>query len=160
MNGKHEQLEINKVKTGIPGFDLISRGGMPESRSTLVAGTSGSGKTMFAVQFLAEGIARYDQGGVFVTFEESPRDIRKNFLSFGWDVFILEITMNAFFLSWTSTPNIMIWISLNFFAITAPVTYRCIIFFSYNKFSFFVCFINSFMIKEFFIKITTSCQNF
>jgi circadian clock protein KaiC len=77
---------VRKIETHIPGFDLLSLGGLPENRTTLVSGTSGSGKTVFAAQFLAEGIRHEDQGGVFVTFEESPTDIERNLNSFGWDL--------------------------------------------------------------------------
>jgi|GEM_PF-4941606 len=76
---------IEKVKTGIYGFDLLSEGGLPKGRTTLVAGTAGSAKTIFGCQFLVEGI-REGQNGVFVTFEESPKAIRKNMRGFGWDI--------------------------------------------------------------------------
>ena len=49
-------MKMSKLPTGIPGFDLISLGGLPEGRSTLLTGTSGSAKTVFACQFLIEGI--------------------------------------------------------------------------------------------------------
>ncbi|HIJ37754.1 MAG TPA: circadian clock protein KaiC [Rhodospirillaceae bacterium] len=78
--------QIEKIETGISGFDLISNGGLPKGRTTLVSGTAGSAKTVFAVQFLAEGIRRYDEAGVFVTFEEVPEDIRRNVKSLGWDI--------------------------------------------------------------------------
>jgi circadian clock protein KaiC len=77
---------LEKLPTGIPGFDLIAAGGLPIRRSTLVAGTAGSGKSVLAAQFLAEGILQWDQPGVFVTFEESPEDIRRNMASLGWDI--------------------------------------------------------------------------
>ncbi len=77
---------VEKIPTGIPGFDHISKGGIPKNRTTLVSGTSGSAKTVLAVQFLAAGIKKFQENGVFVTFEESPQDIRKNFLSLGFDV--------------------------------------------------------------------------
>ena len=75
-----------KLKTGIDGFDHISHGGLPRLRATLVAGTAGSAKTLFAAQFLAAGIRQFDEPGVFVTFEETPDDIRENLEGFGWDV--------------------------------------------------------------------------
>ena len=50
------------------------------------SGTAGSGKTIFAMQFLAAGIRDGDEHGVFVTFEESAADIRTNMRSFGWDL--------------------------------------------------------------------------
>ncbi len=77
---------IEKLETGINGFDLISNGGLPKGRTTLVSGTAGSGKTVLAAQFLAEGIAQEGRPGVFITFEESPADIRRNMSSFGWDI--------------------------------------------------------------------------
>ena len=80
-----DEPRVQKLATGIPSFDLISKGGLPEGRTTLLSGTAGSGKTVFAVQFLAAGIAA-GQNGVFVTFEESASDIRQNMLSFGWDL--------------------------------------------------------------------------
>jgi circadian clock protein KaiC len=77
---------IEKLATHIPGFDHIALGGLPKYRTTLVSGTAGSAKTVFAAQFLAEGIAKSGKHGVFVTFEESPDDIRNNMSSMGWDI--------------------------------------------------------------------------
>jgi len=77
---------VQRLLTGIPGFDIISKGGLPRNRVTLVSGTAGSGKTTFAAQFLAMGIEKYDQAGVFVTFEETPAEIRANMAGFGWDI--------------------------------------------------------------------------
>jgi circadian clock protein KaiC len=76
---------VEKIATGISSFDIIAKGGLPRNRTTLISGTAGSGKTIFAVQFLAAGVAA-GTPGVFVTFEESAADIRKNMLSFGWDM--------------------------------------------------------------------------
>jgi circadian clock protein KaiC len=80
------QPAIEKLPTGISGFDLIANGGIPAGRTTLVSGTAGSAKTVFAAQFLAEGIRKYGEHGVFVTFEEPPSDIRRNMESLGWDI--------------------------------------------------------------------------
>lgn len=85
MDPTQEQNFLNKVATGISGFDTFSEGGLPKGRTSLLAGTAGSGKTIFATQFLAEGIKRGDSG-VFVTFEEPPRMLRKNVRGFGWDI--------------------------------------------------------------------------
>ena len=86
MNTEHTQTGVQKLPTGIPGFDDIALGGLPKGRTTLVSGTAGSGKTILACQFLAEGITAANDNGVMVTFEESPADIRTNMLSFGWDI--------------------------------------------------------------------------
>lgn len=75
-----------RLETGIPGFDTISNGGVPRGRATLVVGTSGTGKTIFGLQFLAAGAAHSGDRGVLVTFEEVPEDLVKNAESFGWDL--------------------------------------------------------------------------
>lgn len=77
---------IEKLPTHIPGFDHVSMGGLARGRTTLVSGTAGSAKTVFAAHFLAEGIRCAGESGVFVTFEESVDDLRRNFASFGWDI--------------------------------------------------------------------------
>jgi len=80
----------DRVKTGIPGFDVLSRGGLPKGRGTLVLGTAGSGKTIFAVQFLVAGIKEHGEPGVFVTFEESKEDVGRDVAGFGWNIKALE----------------------------------------------------------------------
>jgi len=77
---------LERVKTGIEAFDELVMGGLPKQRTTVVGGTPGSGKTVFATQFLAHGITTCDEPGVFVTFEESPADIRANMNGFGWEL--------------------------------------------------------------------------
>ncbi len=76
----------NKRKTGIPGFDEISYGGLPAGRATLISGSSGSGKTILATQFLVEGIQQFSEPGVFVTFEENVNDLIRNVKNFKWDI--------------------------------------------------------------------------
>ncbi|HET7234700.1 MAG TPA: circadian clock protein KaiC [Longimicrobium sp.] len=76
---------VEKIETGIPGFDMVAEGGLPRHRATLVAGTAGSAKTVFAAHFLVAGIER-GEPGVFVTFEDPVEDIRRNVASMGWNV--------------------------------------------------------------------------
>lgn len=78
--------KLPKLATGIGGFDQLGEGGIPARRTTLVAGTTGSGKTVFAAVFLAQGIRRFGEAGVFVTFEDPPEEIRRNVVSLGFDV--------------------------------------------------------------------------
>jgi circadian clock protein KaiC len=85
MTAKLKHTSVEKMATGISSFDVIAKGGLPRNRTTLISGTAGSGKTIFAVQFLAAGIEA-GSPGVFVTFEEAASDIRQNMLSFGWDL--------------------------------------------------------------------------
>jgi circadian clock protein KaiC len=71
------------MPTGIRGLDEALGGGLPRGRTTLVVGSTGSGKTILALQMLSEGVRR-GEAGVLVTFEESPDDIRANIDGFTW----------------------------------------------------------------------------
>ena len=86
MTPAETHAPVEKLPTGISSFDAISKGGLPKQRTTLISGTAGSGKTVFAMHFLAAGITDLGENGIFVTFEESADDIRKNMRSFGWDL--------------------------------------------------------------------------
>lgn len=97
---------VEKVVTGIPGFDFIANGGLPRGRTALVAGSAGSGKTIFATQFLAEGIRRHGEPGVFITFEEQPNDIRRNMMSFGWDIRRWEVERSWVFVDASPEPSL------------------------------------------------------
>lgn len=80
---------LEKAPTGIQGFDEITRGGLPRGRPCLVAGSAGSGKTLFGMEFLARGAMQYKETGVLMTFEERAEDLVKNFASLGFDVGLL-----------------------------------------------------------------------
>lgn len=77
---------LERVPTGIPGFDEICGGGLLRDRSYLVSGPSGSGKTIFAMQFIVNGITQFNEPGIFVATEERPQHLREHFISFGWDL--------------------------------------------------------------------------
>src|SRR3954452_11676342 len=77
---------IQKAPTGIDGFDEITDGGLPAGRPTLVCGGPGCGKTLFAMQFLVSGATRFDEPGVFMSFEEPSDDLAKNVASLGFDL--------------------------------------------------------------------------
>jgi circadian clock protein KaiC len=77
---------LRRVPTGIRGFEHISMGGLVEGRTTLVVGTSGSGKTLFATELLYRAITEQNRHVVFVTFEEKPGDIVRNVQRLGWDL--------------------------------------------------------------------------
>jgi len=76
---------IGKAPTGIEGFDDITLGGLPRGRPSLVCGSAGCGKTLFASTFLVNG-ARAGEPGIFVTFEERPVDIVDNVASLGFEL--------------------------------------------------------------------------
>jgi circadian clock protein KaiC len=77
---------VPKLETGVAGLDQITLGGLPRGRTTLVSGTTGTGKTLVALEFLARGIQQHHESGVFITFEERPQDIRRNAASLGLDI--------------------------------------------------------------------------
>ncbi|MDZ7640902.1 MAG: circadian clock protein KaiC [Desulfurivibrio sp.] len=77
---------LSKTTSGVPGFDEITRGGLPCGRSTLVCGDAGAGKTMFGMQFLVNGATQEQEPGVFVAFEETEEDLKINVASLGWDL--------------------------------------------------------------------------
>jgi KaiC/GvpD/RAD55 family RecA-like ATPase len=79
-------MVLEKIPTGIPGFDEICYGGLLRDRSYLVSGPSGSGKTIFAVQYLINGIEMFNEPGIMVATEERPQHIREHFSTFGWDM--------------------------------------------------------------------------
>lgn len=77
---------MERVSTGIPGLDEILGGGYPKGTNVLVCGASGTGKTIFCMQFLREGITARQEGGIFITLEERTPDLREEMLSLGWDL--------------------------------------------------------------------------
>ncbi|MEO6603365.1 MAG: circadian clock protein KaiC [Polyangiaceae bacterium] len=80
---------VDKTPSGIAGFDQITGGGLPRGRATLVCGGPGSGKTIFATEFLVRGAA-IGEPGVFVAFEESAADLTLNVASLGFDLARLQ----------------------------------------------------------------------
>ena len=89
-NGAVTTRGVEKVPTGIAGFDEITGGGLPRGRPTLVTGAAGAGKTLFGIEFLVRGILEYDEPGVLLAFEESARDLATNVASLGFDLDQLE----------------------------------------------------------------------
>jgi len=86
VKAKHDVDVLEKCPTGIRGLDEITKGGLPRGRPTLICGGAGSGKTLFAMEFLMRGALDYGEPGVFMTFEETPDDLAKNFISLGFDL--------------------------------------------------------------------------
>ena len=75
-----------KAPTGITGFDEITGGGLPRGRTTLLVGGPGSGKTIFALEFLVNGAQGGKEPGIFVAFEETSKRIVANAEGFGWNL--------------------------------------------------------------------------
>ena len=77
---------LSKTPTGIVGFDEITLGGLPSGRPSLICGAAGCGKTLFGVTFLVRGAVDHGEPGVFMSFEERPRDLVDNVASLGYDL--------------------------------------------------------------------------
>ena len=85
-NRSNNVVGLEKERTGIPGFDEITGGGLPAGRPTLVCGSAGAGKTLFAMEFLVRGAMLYDEPGVFISFEETSEELATNVASLGFDL--------------------------------------------------------------------------
>jgi circadian clock protein KaiC len=83
---KHDVDVLEKCPTGIRGLDEVTMGGLPRGRPTLICGLAGSGKTLFSMEFLMRGALDYGESGVFMTFDETPGDLAKNFVSLGFNL--------------------------------------------------------------------------
>jgi circadian clock protein KaiC len=77
---------LPKAPTGIEGFDDLTYGGLPAGRPSLICGAAGCGKTLFATTFLVNGATRFDEPGVFMSFEERADDLAANVASLGYDL--------------------------------------------------------------------------
>jgi circadian clock protein KaiC len=66
---------LKKLETGVPGLDVLTMGGIPEGRSTLIAGKSGTGKTVIGLQ-IASNLARHGIKTIVLAVEESPEDMQ------------------------------------------------------------------------------------
>jgi circadian clock protein KaiC len=65
---------MKKIRTGVPGFDILTAGGLPTGRSTLVVGRSGTGKTIFGLQVAAH-LCRTGIKTIVIGIEESADDL-------------------------------------------------------------------------------------
>src|SRR5580700_11031075 len=97
---------LPKIATGIQGFDELSHGGLPRNRMSLLKGGPGSGKTVFALQSLVNAARDRGEPGIFVAFEESPRQIIANAAGFDWDLPAL-VKNKLFFMDAQLSPDVV-----------------------------------------------------
>ena len=74
---------IKRIKTGIPGFDKIIEGGLIENSVNLISGGTGTGKTIFCLQFLHSGAKDLKEKGIYISFEESENDLKADAAELG-----------------------------------------------------------------------------
>jgi len=82
---KHKLPGAKRLSIGIRELDEMLGGGVPEGDSLLIAGSSGTGKSLLATQFIAAGI-REGQAGIVAVFEERPEEYATRADSFGLDL--------------------------------------------------------------------------
>ncbi len=81
---------MERVKTGILELDEMMDGGFTPQSANLVEGAPGTGKSTLGMQFIYNGITKYGEPGLILTFEEFPQQYYNDALSFGWDFRQLE----------------------------------------------------------------------
>jgi circadian clock protein KaiC len=86
---KFQRKSLPKSPTSIQGFDEITGGGLPKGRPSLICGGAGCGKTLFAMEFLVRGATLYNEPGIFISFEETEKELTANVASLGFDMDLL-----------------------------------------------------------------------
>lgn len=77
---------VERTQSGIYGLDELLAGGFPKKRNVLLSGACGTGKSIFAMQFIYRGATEYGEPGVYVTFDEATDKLRTDMLNFGWNL--------------------------------------------------------------------------
>lgn len=86
LTGNEEKARgLRRLSFGIAELDEMMGGGIPEGDSLLVAGSSGTGKSLLGTQFLMEGL-RQGESGIVAMFEERPEEYSQRALGFGFDL--------------------------------------------------------------------------
>jgi len=79
-----KEVGIERRSTGIPGLDELVNGGLPNHSGIILRGPSGCGKSLFCKQFIWNGL-RNGEFGLYITFDQSPNEIRESMAAFRWD---------------------------------------------------------------------------
>ena len=84
-DAKMENITVNRVKTGIEGLDELIEGGIPQGAFVLLSGGTGTGKSIFGINYLAYG-AQHGEPGVYISLEEGYEENKLQMNLFGWDI--------------------------------------------------------------------------
>lgn len=93
-------MSVKRISTGIPGLDKLVNGGFKKNSVNLIAGGAGSGKTIFGMQFIMEGLKK-GEPGIYITFEEKKKKFYEDMAEFGWDLKKQEESEKFAFLEYT-----------------------------------------------------------
>ena len=77
--------KVERISTGIEGLDKLIDGGLVQGSATLISGGAGTGKTIFCLQYVWDGLQKGDNC-MYITLEERPEDIIGDAAGFGWDL--------------------------------------------------------------------------
>ena len=77
---------MERTKTGIKGFDKLVDGGFPFNSTILLAGQPGTGKTIFALHYIYNGLKIFNEKCAYLTFEENKEDLFGQARQFGWEL--------------------------------------------------------------------------
>ncbi|MBU4407018.1 MAG: circadian clock protein KaiC, partial [Candidatus Altiarchaeota archaeon] len=91
-------MTVERIETGIEGFDELIEGGFPRKSCILLSGMPGTGKTIFGLQYLCHGASNGEKG-LYVTFEQNMDDLISNVGAFEWGIPALMDTGNLELLS-------------------------------------------------------------
>lgn len=92
--------KYEKISTGIKNLDKITDGGFAKSSINMITGGTGMGKSIFAIQFLIEGLKKKEPC-LYISFEEKKEEVYTNMLRLGWDMEKYENEKKFFFLEYT-----------------------------------------------------------
>jgi circadian clock protein KaiC len=92
--------KIHRVKTGVPKLDPLIAGGLKENSINLVVGDAGSGKTIFAMHFLMQGL-KEGESCLYITFEEKKEKLYEDMNSFNWNFSKFEEDKKFFYLEYS-----------------------------------------------------------
>lgn len=76
---------VDRVPTGIIGFDNLCQGGFVRNSSNVIVGGPGSGKTTFLLQFLWNGANKFNENGLYCSFEPDIVDTVQDAMTHGWN---------------------------------------------------------------------------
>jgi len=91
---------VQKVPTGIPNLDKIVGGGFTRNNIITISGSTGSGRTIFGIQFLANGAYEYDEKGMYISFSEPKYSLFANMSSFIFNLPELEKNKKLIFIEY------------------------------------------------------------
>jgi len=86
MGGQLSATKNDCIEIGIAGLDKLFDYSYPAHSLVMLAGKCGTGKTVFTLQFIYNGATKFNEPGLYITFEEEPQELIEQAATFGWDL--------------------------------------------------------------------------